>query len=92
MSSSNQRPANKGFRSVLRCVISHYRQAPSHLHQNPFKDSNRTALVLIRRSASVNLTQRQQARYCYPLYTFWEGPKDSDFRRCNALEEFPPNR
>ena len=29
MSSSNQRPANGGFRSVLRCAISHYRQAPS---------------------------------------------------------------
>ena len=29
MSSSNQRPANRGFRSVLRCTISHYRQIPS---------------------------------------------------------------
>ena len=29
MSSSNQRPANRGFRSVLRCAISHYRQSPS---------------------------------------------------------------
>ena len=29
MSSSNQRPANRGFRSVLRCAISHYRQVPS---------------------------------------------------------------
>ena len=28
MSSSNQRPANRGFRSVLRCAITHYRQAP----------------------------------------------------------------
>ena len=28
MSSSNQRPANRGFRSVLRCAISHYRQVP----------------------------------------------------------------
>ena len=28
MSSSNQRPANRGFRAVLRCAISHYRQAP----------------------------------------------------------------
>ena len=28
MSSSNQRPANRGFRSVLRCAISHYRQFP----------------------------------------------------------------
>ena len=28
MSSSNQRPANRGFRSVLRCAISHYRQSP----------------------------------------------------------------
>ena len=27
MSSSNQRPANRGFRSVLRCAISHYRQS-----------------------------------------------------------------
>ena len=26
MSSSNQRPANRGFRSVLRCAITHYRQ------------------------------------------------------------------
>ena len=26
VSSSNQRPANRGFRSVLRCAISHYRQ------------------------------------------------------------------
>ena len=29
MSSSNQRPENRGFRSVLRCAISHYRQVPS---------------------------------------------------------------
>ena len=29
MPSSNQRPANRGFRSVLRCAISHYRQSPS---------------------------------------------------------------
>ena len=29
MSSSNQRPANRGFRSVLRYAISHYRQVPS---------------------------------------------------------------
>ena len=29
MSPSNQRPANRGFRSVLRCAISHYRQVPS---------------------------------------------------------------
>ena len=28
MSSSNQRPANRGFRSVLRCAITHYRQSP----------------------------------------------------------------
>ena len=28
MSSSNQRPANRGFRPVLRCAISHYRQSP----------------------------------------------------------------
>ena len=28
MSPSNQRPANRGFRSVLRCAISHYRQFP----------------------------------------------------------------
>ena len=27
MSSSNQRPANRGFRSVFRCAISHYRQS-----------------------------------------------------------------
>ena len=27
MSSSNQRPANRGFRSVLRCAIFHYRQS-----------------------------------------------------------------
>ncbi len=27
MSSSNQRPANKGFRSVLRCAITPYRQS-----------------------------------------------------------------
>ena len=26
MSSSNQRPANRGFRSVLRCAITYYRQ------------------------------------------------------------------
>ena len=26
MSSSNQRPANRGFRSGFRCAISHYRQ------------------------------------------------------------------
>ena len=29
MSSSNQRPENRGFRSVLRCAITHYRQVPS---------------------------------------------------------------
>ena len=28
MSSSNQRPANRGFRSVLRCALSHFRQFP----------------------------------------------------------------
>ena len=28
MSSSNQRPANRGFRSVLPCAITHYRQSP----------------------------------------------------------------
>ena len=28
MSSSNQRPAKRGFRSVFRCAISHYRQFP----------------------------------------------------------------
>ena len=28
MSSSNQRPANRGFRSVLRCAITYYRQSP----------------------------------------------------------------
>ena len=28
MSSSNQRPANRGFRSVLQCALSHYRQFP----------------------------------------------------------------
>ena len=43
------------------------------------------------RIASVNLMQRQRARYCYPLYTFGGGgSKDLDFRGCNALEEFPP--
>ena len=31
MSSSNQRPANRGFRSVLRCAISHYRQVPQRV-------------------------------------------------------------
>ena len=29
MSSSNPRPANRGFRSVLRCAITDYRQVPS---------------------------------------------------------------
>ena len=29
MSSSNQGLANRGFRSLLRCAISHYRQVPS---------------------------------------------------------------
>ena len=29
MSPSNQRPANRGFRSVLRCAISHYHHVPS---------------------------------------------------------------
>ena len=28
MSSSNQRPANRGFRSVFRCAIFYYRQFP----------------------------------------------------------------
>ena len=28
MSSSDQRPENRGFRSVFRCAISHYRQLP----------------------------------------------------------------
>ena len=36
MSSSNQRPANRGFRSVLRCAISHYRQSPSLSAPEPF--------------------------------------------------------
>ena len=29
MSSSNQRPAHRGFRSVFRCAITYYRQFPS---------------------------------------------------------------
>ena len=41
MSSSNQRPANRGFRSVLRCAISHYRQSsclsvPEPLHLSSY--------------------------------------------------------
>ena len=35
MSSSNQRPANKGFRSLLRCAISHYRPVPSRSAPEP---------------------------------------------------------
>ena len=37
MSSSNQRPANRGFRSVLRCAISHYRQSPSLSAPEPLR-------------------------------------------------------
>ena len=36
MSSSNQRPANMGFRSVLRCAITHYRQFPSLSAPEPY--------------------------------------------------------
>ena len=53
MSSSNQRPANRGFRSVLRCAISHYRQFPSCLHQNPTED-----LTAIRSSATALPVER----------------------------------
>ena len=38
MSSSNQRPANRGFRSVLRCAISHYRQFPWLSAPEPYDD------------------------------------------------------
>ena len=38
MSSSNQRPANRGFGSVLRCAISHYRQSPSLSAPEPESD------------------------------------------------------
>ena len=38
MSSSNQRPANRGFRSVLRYAISHYRQVPSLSAPEPQPD------------------------------------------------------
>ena len=44
MSSSNQRPANRGFRSVLRCVISHYRQVPSLSAPEPFRPAKRTLI------------------------------------------------
>ena len=37
MSSSNQRPANRGFRSVLRCAISHYRQSSCLSAPEPFR-------------------------------------------------------
>ena len=46
MSSSNQRPANRGFRSVLRCAISHYRQSPSLSAPEPL----RLLLLVWRRS------------------------------------------
>ena len=36
MSSLNQRPANRGFRSVLRCAITHYRRSPSLSTPEPF--------------------------------------------------------
>ena len=36
MSSSNQRPANMGFRSVLRCAITHYHQFPSLSAPEPY--------------------------------------------------------
>ena len=39
MSSSNQRPANRGFRSVLRCAISHYRQSPSLSAPEPIESA-----------------------------------------------------
>ena len=35
MSSSNQRPGNRGFRSVLQCAISQYRQVPSRSAPEP---------------------------------------------------------
>ena len=35
MSPSNQRPANRGFRSVLRCAISHYHHVPSLSAREP---------------------------------------------------------
>ena len=44
MSSSNQHPANRGFRSVLRCAISHYRQFPWLSAPEPAPENARTQL------------------------------------------------
>ena len=65
MSSSNQRPANRGFRSVLRCAITHYRQfpwlsAPEPLYTlgtpaYPCQASNSLALAPKKSSTTVNL-------------------------------------
>ena len=41
MSSSNQRPANRGFRSVLRCALSHDRQFPWLFAPEPLSVLNR---------------------------------------------------
>ena len=44
MSSSNQRPANRGFRSVLRCAITHYRQSPLAVCSRTLEDCPRQVL------------------------------------------------
>ena len=41
MSSSNQRPANRGFRSVFRCALSHYRPVPYLSAPEPVKQGRR---------------------------------------------------
>ena len=42
MSSSNQRPAKRGFRSVLRCAIIHYRQSLLAVCTRTFPDETKS--------------------------------------------------
>ena len=64
MSSSNQRPANRGFRSVLRCAITYYRQVLSLFAPEP---SNSAAPLKINPSTHERLLSLPVSRPCADL-------------------------
>ena len=96
MSSSNQRPANRGFRSVLRCAISHYPQVPSLSAPEP--SGVCTALAVTERSAHDSGSAapwatragsaahsrikgtRNRERLCFIIYPFSHIPKKQDLK------------
>ena len=65
MSSSNQRPANRGFRSVLRCAISHYRQSSClSAPEPPGTDGAYSAQWITRYCALANVCRRAALNLC----------------------------